>query len=896
MKKLLLIISSIFVFFVYTSASKAEGFFPKSDQIFEVLLNLKSDYVDYSRLDPHKMLRGSLENLSKQVPAVVIDISANKKFKSVTIDVLGAKKEFKINQFTNLDKLNNKLQEIISFIKTNLDDQKNLKNIDYIAINGFLSTLDPHTSLLIPEVYTGFKQQTDGNYSGVGMYIGIRDDKLKVISPISSSPAFKAGIQADDEILQINGEPSINFTVTEASNKIKGKVGSEVILLINRKEFSEPKEFAIIRANISLKSSNGLELQIGKNRIGYINITRFHQKTINDLNVSLKKVKYNLSDFQGIILDLRNNPGGILQQAIKVSDRFLNKGSIVSTAGVNNKIEKKYIAAWYNSITDIPIILLVNRGSASASEIVTAALMQNNRILSLGEKTFGKGSVQQLRQFKDGSALKFTISKYLTPNGSSIQSIGIAPNIEINPWIVSKDFVSIKENNNKTRKLKNRFDEWGDGIGESDLSLKYIFAKDFSHNIFEIIGSKEETAGFDLNRIKEDYLVYLAAKILKVVPKKATANQIKTIAFGQIEAEKLLQNQKLVNKLSKFDIQWSDEETNTAGIKTTFWVEEKDEEQEPCLKINKQKIIAGDQVYLCLELNNTSNQTTTNLKAISSSSHLIFDDREFIFGNLKPQAKKRWSVPISIPATFPDTKISLEIKVTDSKDKEIQLTENFFEIESQKRPFFHYTIRAFNEEKKKNIEAVSKVTLEVVVENKSQSDEGELTVFLLNGEGRKVFLTKGKSVIKKLVKNERQKINFTFDLLEPILDKKINLSLEMKHSIFRNDSIKHEFFIPYGVRNPADITNSAPEIKILNVPLTSKDKEIDLKFSVLDDHLVKDVYIFQDGNKKFYQKFNKENINKKISLSLKDGLNTIQVYSRDNYDVTSNKQIYILKQ
>ena len=267
-------------------------------------------------------MRSALENLALRVhPVVIIKISKKEKFKSAVIQVEETKKIFYFDDLSKLDNVNKSLQEIVIFIKRNIKEKDKLKNVEYQAIHGMLDSLDPHTVLLVPEVYSDFQEDSKGVYSGVGMYIGFRNEQIVVISPIVGSPAFKAGLQAQDEILQIDGESTSTFTVGNASQKIKGEVGTKVKILINRKGFSNPKEFVLVREKITINSVNVLALKTGEGRIGYISLSRFQQNTAKQLEQALDKINYSFSDFQGIVLDLRNNPGGLLDQAIRVSDK-----------------------------------------------------------------------------------------------------------------------------------------------------------------------------------------------------------------------------------------------------------------------------------------------------------------------------------------------------------------------------------------------------------------------------------------------------------------------------------------------------------------------------------------------------------------------------------------------
>ena len=237
---------SIFFNNLQTQAANEE-FYPVSDEITQILRHLQYSYVDPEKLEGYRIMRSALERLAFKVPPVVVYIPKKEKFSSAVVQVEESKKKFYFKNLENLDNVDKAIQEVVVFIKRKLKEKDKLKNVEYQAIRGMLSPLDPHTVLFVPEAYTEFQEDSLGTYSGVGMYIGFRDKKIVVISPIVGSPAFRAGLQAQDEILQIDGESTTTFTVGNASQKIRGEVGTKVKILINRKGFSKPKEFVLTR-------------------------------------------------------------------------------------------------------------------------------------------------------------------------------------------------------------------------------------------------------------------------------------------------------------------------------------------------------------------------------------------------------------------------------------------------------------------------------------------------------------------------------------------------------------------------------------------------------------------------------------------------------------------------
>ena len=888
MKKITQII--IVAFLISNVFLIAKTYFPKSDLIDQVLRNLYQDYVDPERLEPYKMLKAALENLARNIPPVVLKEIPEAPFNQFTLQVGKKTQIFNIpKKVENLDHLSRVLQPTVRFIKENLTDEKDLKNVDYVTINGFLSVLDhPYTSLLIPEIYTEFREDTGGNYSGVGMYIGLRNERLQVISPIFNSPAYKAGLQSKDIILQINGESTINMSTGTASSKIKGPTGTNVDLLIGRESFKKPKIFKITRARIDLKSVTALELKTKKGRIGYIPITRFHQETAKELNEVLESIQPNLSDFKGFIIDLRNNPGGILNQAVKTSNRFLSKGKIVTTTGINEAKKKIYNANSISTIRDIPIILLINQGSASASEIMAAALKQNNRALLLGEQSFGKGSVQRLKNYRDGSALKLTIAKYLTPDGSSLHSVGIIPHIEVKPWFIQDKNVDILQN----KKIffsndKDKFAEWGQKPQNSIYTFNYLFDKDFSSDLFSTSSKREDIAGFDIENIKKNYLIHFAANIL-TQNKDKNFTKFLDSALQTSQKEEKVQSKKLQKKLSEINIDWVKEKRGVEKITLDFWVEKKNDK--PCQVKKKESIKAGSEIYLCTQVKNENTKKTVRLLGASFSEHRLFQGRQFVYGNIAPKSQKKWYVNARIPENFAKARVPLEIKLYNGEEKEIQKKQFFFDILEQEQPRLHYEIGASSPQK--IIAKGNSVKIAVQVKNEAQSSTGRVGISLKNGEGNKVLLTSGKDSVENLKKGQEKKSQFGFDLKEQVPDNQINLSLSLVDSKY-SQNFSQEFSIPYNAKN-YQLKNTVPLIKS-NSPLQSDKKEINLEIQAEDDKLIKDIYLFKNNKKEFYKNFSKKQVKENIPIKLKDGVNKLTVYARDNYDITTSKEIFIYK-
>ena len=318
----------------------------------------------------------------------------------------------------------------LNIIQENYVEEVSSKKLIYGAISGMLRDLDPHSSFLKPDDYKELQIETKGSFGGIGIEITIRKGMLTIVAPLEGTPADRLGLKANDIIVKINGELTKDMTLMEAVHKMRGPKGTKVTLTIMRKGWKVPKDFEIIRDIISIRSVRSKVLEPG---YAYVRITSFQSSTAKDLRKTLKKLEKGSKThtLKGLILDLRNNPGGLLDQAVEVSDIFLDKGLIVYTKGRLKNQQMEFAAHKNETPHNYPIIVLVNEGTASASEIVAGALQDHKRALILGVKTFGKGSVQTVIPLRDGSAMRLTTALYYTPSGRSIQATGIEPDIVV---------------------------------------------------------------------------------------------------------------------------------------------------------------------------------------------------------------------------------------------------------------------------------------------------------------------------------------------------------------------------------------------------------------------------------------------------------------------------------
>jgi carboxyl-terminal processing protease len=320
------------------------------------------------------------------------------------------------------------LSDVFAIVERNYVEPVKPNTLINGAINGMLETLDPHSNYMSPEVYKEMQSETRGSFGGIGFEITIRDKVLTVVAPIEDTPASRAGIQSGDLILRIDGKTTKDMTLMDAVKLMRGPQGTQVTITVMRQGFTEPQDFTMTRAIIPIRSIRSKVLEPG---YGYLKISQFIERTLPDMETALNKLESQEKPLKGLILDLRNNPGGLLEQAVRVADAFLDSGMIVYTEGRVEGQKMKFFVQKKEKVREYPVIVLVNGGSASASEIVAGALQDHGRAVILGSQTFGKGSVQTIIPLEDGGALRLTTARYFTPNGRSIQAQGISPDIAV---------------------------------------------------------------------------------------------------------------------------------------------------------------------------------------------------------------------------------------------------------------------------------------------------------------------------------------------------------------------------------------------------------------------------------------------------------------------------------
>jgi len=745
-----------------------------------VVLLIRENYVEPERINPYAMFLAALDYIQKTVPEVIVDDTQAPEH--IKIFAGAAEQTFDLGGLDQLWEVTMALRDIFRFLQTQLPDPEQRRDIEFAAINGMLSTLDPHSVLLKPESFDEVKLSTKGEFGGLGIVISIRDGSLTVISPIEGTPASRAGIKTKDKIVKIGEESTVNMNLEEAVQRLRGKPGSKVNIWVLRKGWSEARRYLLTRANIKIESVSSELLADG---VGYLKLKSFQNNTYDDLHDHLEALrKKNQHELKGLVLDLRNNPGGLLDQAIYVSDRFIEEGPLVITVGEGNRKREEKMAHAAGTERDYPIVVLVNGGSASASEIVSGALKNHNRALVIGQQTFGKGSVQVLYDFKDKSALKLTIAQYLTPGDESIQSIGITPDVEVVPATISKDALHlfVDDDSPREKDLDHHLAQHGSvtptgattgegeqhveaasrggsasgGRAESAVRLVHL-AADTEPAPRDDGAAPEEPAP---PKFDYDFEIRLAHDVLAAV-KTGNRPALLAGASALFKARAADEERRMEQRFLALGVNWAPgPSSGIPSARITLDVANK----------SKTAVRAGDTVTLLATVKNTGMAPLYRVHAVSESDNPLFKNLEFAFGLLAPSESKSWSVDVKLPEDLmsrADT-VTLHLGEEDGALAAIA-SPVLVSIDEAAKPRFAFTARLDDRAPGNGdgvLQAGEKVDLNVEVTNLGPGEAKEALVTLKNLAGETVFLERGREKLGVLRSGQSKSATFKFGLRE----------------------------------------------------------------------------------------------------------------------------------
>ncbi|HSD86165.1 MAG TPA: MXAN_5808 family serine peptidase [Kofleriaceae bacterium] len=708
-----------------------------------VLVRIKERYVDPSRIDPRKMLYAALDNVQFNIPEVLVepDLARNK----VAVAVNDKREIFDTDDVDSPWRLSAKLKRIFRFIETNMNAGTDLSKVEYSAVNGMLSTLDPHSILMDPEAARDMDVSTSGKFGGLGIVIRMIDRKLTVVKPMKDTPAWQKGIKAGDHIVKINNELTENLTSNEAVDRMRGKPNTGVTLWVERKGTPNLLRFDLVRDVIRVSQ---VEYKLLDKGVGYIKVKQFSKGISSDVADALKEMSG--KGATSWILDLRYNPGGLLEEAVQLSDLFVDSGTVVTTVSGRDREARRAERGFGDTTSSLAV--LVNGGSASASEIVAGALKNLDRAVIIGTRTFGKGSVQELYDNEDRSKLKLTIAQYLTPGDRSIQNLGIVPDIQLQRMYIPE------KNDAPTDFVRMLAPTHTYGEKDLDAHLVSTYAKDGDKPAFEVpflverkkpaVGDQPATAppddedGPDEDEIVEDWEMRFAKEIVSGVS-ASTRPRLVAGAGKIVQKFRAEEEKKLVAALSTIGVDWSAPaaaQTDNANLDVSITTS------------STTSIQAGQDISVTATVKNTGTGTAWRVLPRVQADDSVFQDVELPIGKVGPGETKTFTAKVKVPPDALDRVDRLGVEIREMRNAPSHVAPAEVKVEALPRPVFAYSWQLVDDGNGDGlVQRGEKYKLQVSVKNTGQGPTQEATVLLRNATGDGVVLEKSRFEFKDAI-------------------------------------------------------------------------------------------------------------------------------------------------
>ncbi|MEE9382735.1 MAG: MXAN_5808 family serine peptidase [Nannocystaceae bacterium] len=800
------------------------------------LWNISKYYVEPERIDPRGMTIGGLEALESAIPSVLVQ--PIEQTDRIRVRVGTHEREFS-SQVNALWAVGPHVREVFSFIDEHAElSAEERQNAEYAIVEGVLGTLDPHTNLLRPDDFEGMKASTKGSFGGLGIEVGNRDGMLTVLRILEGNPAQDAGLHALDRIVQIDDESTVAMSLNDAVTRLRGAPGTSVQVFVRREGSPKPKKFSITRAIIRLDSVVSATLPVlhsdgRRTQVGFIQIPRnFSQTTPKELLVKLRE--FETIGVSGLVIDMRGNPGGLLAAAVEVTDAFLSSGTIVSTVGASESREESKADARYD-FPDLPLVVLVNQHSASATEIVAGALRNHDRAIILGRRTFGKGSVQVLHDRRVNNrelALKLTTAQYLTPGDVSIQSVGVSPDLETVPVRISKENVWYYG--------KKRFDmlreeslaaHLNNSLARRDNSTKGPLYLLDSGSLGEKTGDMK--ARYRGQGLSDDALAHLGDPEIRVALDLVAwmPSPRRDISLARIDEfideQSAQQNARIAESLALRNIDWASGTTPATGTSAKLQV---------TIKTDRPgNVIRGGEVgLLTVTVTNTGDAPAYRVRSISDSDYNYFDERELLFGKISPGEAKSASLKLSVSAHELSRSDRIDFHFSEQFGAVVASSRNFIDVSAEglPRPLFAYGYQVLDDPTLSKgivgngdgaLQVGEKVKLRVEVRNTGEGAALDTWIHLRNFYGETIFLNTGREHIGKLDPGQIASATFDFEVRKADDTPKLQLTVTDNKM---GQVLSEKILFPIQADTP--VLEGGPDGAITNV-------DIDLFSSMHDD-------------------------------------------------------------
>jgi carboxyl-terminal processing protease len=727
-------------------AAPGEAQLPRHDlsalKIFNLtLVKIKDRYVDPARVDPKKMLYAALDSVQFNIPEVLVE--PDPLHNRVRVTVNDKPETFETDDVDSPWRLSSKLRKVFRFIEANMNAGADLAKVEYAAVNGMLSTLDPHSILMDPEQARDMDVSTSGKFGGLGIVIRMIERKLTVVKPMKDTPAWRKGVKAGDHIVRINQEPTENLTSNEAVDRMRGDPKTGVTLYIERKGEPNLLRFDLVRDVIRVSQ---VEHKLLDKSVGYIKVKQFSKGIASDVGEAMRELSG--KGATSWILDLRGNPGGLLEEAVQLSDLFVDNGTIVTTVSGRDREARRADHGFGDTTSSLAV--LVSGGSASASEIVAGALKNLDRAAIIGTRTFGKGSVQELYDNEDKSKLKLTIAQYLTPGDRSIQNLGIVPDIQLQRLYIPdkndspQDFVRMLAPTHS--------------YGEKDLDAHLVstYARDVdkpAHEVTYLVDRKkpdkaapevkppddDDPADSD-DDIVEDFEMRFAKQLVASVS-ASTRPKLVAGAGKLVQAVRGEEEKRLVAALATIGVDWTAPPAGATG--------------KPTLEVTlttapAAAVAAGDTVGVTATVKNTGAEPAYRVLSRLQSDDQVFEDTELPIGKLAPGETRTYTTKLAVPKDALDRVDRIGVEVREAHGAIAHVTPAVLKIEAAPRPVFTLAWQLIDDGNGDGlVQRGEHYHLAVQIKNTGAGPTQEATVLLRNATGDGVVLDKSRAELKE---------------------------------------------------------------------------------------------------------------------------------------------------
>lgn len=861
----------------------------------QAFMYIDAFYVDPKRAVPITLLESAYRSVESQYPEVIVDPAPDRK--SVTVSARGFEKTFDISSLDGTAEVARAIDDVVDFVAERLGDDVEKDKLLYLAVNGALRELDPHTSIFGMKHFKDFKTSTSGSFGGIGFTFNAMDGELTIISPIPDTPASRAGLQSGDRILFIDGVPTTNMSSDAAVGRMRGEPGTPVTLTVAREGWREPHDFPIIREIIKIVSVESRLLTNDGPPVVYARVKNFQTDTSAELAAAIRKLE--TPGVAGLVLDLRDNPGGLLEEAVRLADGFLDEGAIVSTRNRSGRGKVDAAGDDDKPFTRLPMVVLVNRGSASAAEIVSAAL-QDRRALLIGERTFGKGSVQQAFPLTDGGGVLVTVAQYLTPGEVSIQSIGVEPDIALEPVLVSPErlhLARVKDHSNEAT-LENAFSDWGNARREALASLRFLRTDETQHAPGMPPKKREErrepSEQEKAARLAAEFEVRLARSILaEAQGRKDAVTRAGLLAAAETVVARTgpEEDRKIAAALADRGVNWTAGASGAAGAATLA-----------ARLPQGQVLTAGEKTGITIAVTNTGSKTLHRVWGRTESANPLLRNLDFAFGSVAPGQTREWTVPYEVPGVIDQRWDTLALNLRADGVEAVSAEGGSVETKGQPAPEYAYRYALLDEnleDKAKNgdgrLEVGERARLTVEVTNRGVVESPLLEVNLSADDKEELYLETARSKAEKLAAGAGHSAPFSFKVIRALDSSRVKVGLSFSDrgaGGFFSDGLEFPTNGPYTAtdsREPPRIAFPGP------LPLVTDADQMTLTLNASDDGAVKDVVVYR-GDKKLAYARNREGkapFPVTLPVALESGSNRIVIIVRDDEDIPAQRVLYV---